>query len=673
MFKLTWKSWLVVLLAIGLMTGGLTVLLRAQGAVTVASWMDLVGGVLANGWTLYGLYRWREVPWVKRINTYVLTSACFGFFILLFSATGWMTGRNTAIYLYAAVLGFLLGIDVLRLLLRPGLPMLGVARTMIEEALRMGIALLFIVMLLGMLVLLPIALGSEDRVTYMVQRFLTYSTAAVFFVLGLMNVFVAAYSVSHEISTRQAHMTLTKPLSRGQYLLGKWLGIVLLNAVLLVVSGVAIYGFTMAIARNPALNDMDRYAVDREILTARFARTADPVGTTWDKMRDAVLIERQQMDPSTFGDAGEPFNRLPNDAQQQVIAETVSRFYTVDGGTSQDFLFTGLTEAAAAAERSLDAGRKFLQEQAGLTAAQAQQYVNYVVGRPNELTNEAIAKVTRDQFDELKRMLEREVIQLVISPDTAPEPEDMFVELSMRINGQPWPRTARPGDPDIRQKLVLESKNEIAIPSSMIKPDGTLILTLTAPKQRLDGTPQPYLQFNPKDKLIELYYRVGSFEGNLARAMTIIWIKLWFLAMFGLMAGSLLTFPVAAMASLIVFIAATFSGVISESLSDYASVRGAGSTWSLISGTVSSFFENLGRGDVYESFRILIRLIGESFMLMVPAFGQFPTAKLLSEGQVIEYGMVLSAVIRIGLLWTGVVGLSGLYLFSRKELARVTV
>ena len=56
-----------------------------------------------------------------------------------------------------------------------------------------------------------------------------------------------------EIATRQIHMTLTKPLGRVQYLLGKWLGIVLLNAVLLVVAGIATYGFTTAIASNPPM------------------------------------------------------------------------------------------------------------------------------------------------------------------------------------------------------------------------------------------------------------------------------------------------------------------------------------------------------------------------------------------------------------------------------------
>ena len=62
MFKLNWKTWLAVWLGLTLAGAGFYVLLAAQEAGLAASWVMTVFNVLSAGWTLFGLYRWREVP-----------------------------------------------------------------------------------------------------------------------------------------------------------------------------------------------------------------------------------------------------------------------------------------------------------------------------------------------------------------------------------------------------------------------------------------------------------------------------------------------------------------------------------------------------------------------------------------------------------------------------------
>lgn len=673
MFKLTWKSWLAVLLAIALVFGGLVAMINAQGQPTVAYWLGFVGAQFAAFWTFFGLIRWREVSWVKRVNTLVLATLGFGLLTLLFLAMDWEPGWTTTQYGYLAVLGFLVGINALRLILRPGHPVLGVARTMVEESLRMGIALIFIFATLAILVILPLIFGSEDRVTYMVQRFLTYSNMIVAVLIGMMTVLVAARTVSLEIATRQIHMTLTKPLGRVQFLLGKWLGIVLLNAVLLVVAGIATYGFTMAIARNPALNDIDRNAVDREVLTARLAKAPEPVDTTWERMYENVLNEKQLADPERYGTEGTSYAMLADDARQEVAAETLGRFYSIAGGQSQDYMVTGLGDAAKAAEDAVVEGVDLLIEEAGLTRDQAQAYVNAVIGRPSELSEQTISLVSADLLQRLQRILDREVIQLSLTPTTSPKPENLNSEVYLKINGQPWPTPPAPTAPPPRTRLVLEIPNELTVPAGLINNDGEMVLTITVPDTRNDGIEQQSMRFNYKDNIIEVFYRVGTFEGNLAKAMTIVWLKLAFLAMVGLMAGSLLSFPVAAMFSLIIFIAAAASGVINESLDSYAGVARSENAWQVITGTIAAFFSHLGTGDVYSAFKLALRLIGESFMLLIPSFGEFNTYKPLSEGHVIANGTVANAAFKIGLIWTGIVAVIGIFLFNRKEIARVQV
>ena len=673
MLKLTWKSWLAVLLGILLVFGGLSALISAQGQPKIAYWLGFAGMAIAALWSFFALVHWRDVPWVKRINTLVLATLGFGLLILLFLALDWEPGWTTALYCYLAVLGFLVGINLLRLILRPGHPVLGVARTMVEESLRMGVALIFIIAMLVLLPMLPLIFGSEDRVTYMVQRFLTYSNMIVAVLLGLMTVLLAARTVSLEIATRQIHMTLTKPLGRAQYLLGKWLGIILLNAVLLSVAGIATYGFTMAIAKNPALNALDRYAVDREVLTARLAKTPDPIDTTWQGMYANVLREKQLTDPTKFGDEGTSYAMLSAVARQEIAAETLGRFYSIDAGMSQDFLITGLGSAARAAERSVVEGQDLLMNEAGLTREQATEYVNAAIGRPNDLDMQAVQQVSTETRDKVMRILEREVIQLSLTPSTSPKPENLNSEVYLKVNGQPWPTPPAPTAPAPRTRLVNETPNELPVPAGLINNDGTMVLTITVPENREDGFEQESMRFNYKDNVIEVFYRVGSFEGNLFRALVIVWLKLAFLAMVGLMAGSLLSFPVAAMFSLIVLVAAAASGTINESLDSYASVARSDNTWEVITGTFSQFFSQLGAGDIYSAFKLCLRLIGEAFMLLIPSFGDFNTYQPLSDGHVISNGTVGNAAFKIGLIWTGVVAIIGLFLFNKKEIARVQV
>ena len=418
---------------------------------------------------------------------------------------------------------------------------------------------------------------------------------------------------------------------------------------------------------------MDRYAVDREVLTARLALTPDPNGVTWNEMFANVLREKQERDPEKFGAVGDPIGGLEESVRQEIVAEAVSGFYTVDGGLSQDFVFTGLSEAVRDAERAMARGRRLLQQEAGLSEAQAGEYVNYVVGRPNELTQASIEKVPMELFDRLKRVLEREVIQLVLTPDTQKDPDDKLVEILLRVNNQPWPRPPAPGVPPPPRRLVLETPNEIAIPASLIASDGSMVVTVEVPERRWDGVEQAFLQFNPKDAEVELFYRVGSFEGNLGKAMLIIWLKLGFFAMLGLAVGSLLSYPVAAMFGLVVFFAVFMGGYIDQSLSDYAGVAKSDGAWEVVTGTAARFLDNLKAGEVYDAFKMVVRLIGEAFMLLVPSFSQFGTGEPLSNGEAISTGLVGRAVLRIGLLWTGIVGLIGLYLFSRREIAKVTV
>lgn len=145
-----------------------------------------------------------------------------------------------------------------------------VARHMIAESMRMKIALVFLGIILLILPSMPFAI-SGDGVTLKsrVQSFLAYSLGSVGFLLSLLTVFLSAASLSNEIRGKQIFMIASKPIPRWQFFAGKWLGIVTLNAALLLLTGLTVWGFTIYLKTRPTTVPGDIEGLTSEVLSAR--------------------------------------------------------------------------------------------------------------------------------------------------------------------------------------------------------------------------------------------------------------------------------------------------------------------------------------------------------------------------------------------------------------------
>ncbi|MDP7346618.1 MAG: hypothetical protein QF735_00220, partial [Phycisphaeraceae bacterium] len=170
---------------------------------------------------------------------------------------------------WAMAAAFAVGLFLIRLLLTPRSPIIAVARTVIDEAVRMRIAVVFIVGVAIVVPVLPMMLDPKELLHYRVQTFLTWSITLLGWLLALMTIFVSCATICRDVSQSMVYTTLTKPLSRWGYLLGKWLGIGLLNVWLIAVSGIGVYTFTAVLERMPIRVDDNRERVKHEVLTAR--------------------------------------------------------------------------------------------------------------------------------------------------------------------------------------------------------------------------------------------------------------------------------------------------------------------------------------------------------------------------------------------------------------------
>jgi hypothetical protein len=144
-----------------------------------------------------------------------------------------------------------------------------VARNTILQALRMKIAAAFIVLLIILIPVMGLGVTGDGTIKGKLQSFVTYSLATVSLLLSLLTIIVATYSLADDIKQCRIYMVLTKPIRRYELLLGKLLGVILLDLLLLVPSSAIIYGITryIPVHNNATIQQME--TLDNEFFTAR--------------------------------------------------------------------------------------------------------------------------------------------------------------------------------------------------------------------------------------------------------------------------------------------------------------------------------------------------------------------------------------------------------------------
>lgn len=120
-----------------------------------------------------------------------------------------------------------------------------VAINTIKQALRMKIAISFTVILVVLLPVMAFSMTGDGTLKGRLQSFVSYGISLTALLLSTLTIVVACYSLTSDINQKQIYTVITKPIRRFQLLLGKILGIILLDCVLLVLFSAAIYAFAI--------------------------------------------------------------------------------------------------------------------------------------------------------------------------------------------------------------------------------------------------------------------------------------------------------------------------------------------------------------------------------------------------------------------------------------------
>lgn len=131
-----------------------------------------------------------------------------------------------------------------------------------------------VIMLIGLLALavigLPLTIKDNGTIAGRIQIILNYTLSTISVLLAIVSVWWGCAGISREVTDKQIHMILAKPVSRTQVWLGKWLGLVSINASLLLISSLGVYGLLMYKLRPQIHNQIENTEIQNEVLVSRY-------------------------------------------------------------------------------------------------------------------------------------------------------------------------------------------------------------------------------------------------------------------------------------------------------------------------------------------------------------------------------------------------------------------
>ena len=172
-----------------------------------------------------------------------------------------------------------------------------VATNTVKQALRLKIAAVFIILLLVLLPVMGVVMTGDGTVKGRLQTFVSYGLSLANLLLCLLTIVVSIYSLTSDFQHRQIYTVLTKPIRRCQFLLGKLLGVILLDAALLVLFSTLVYAITVYTPRLTGVDESESARLNDEFFTARVGLTPVEVDVTREVEETYKRLERNRQLP----------------------------------------------------------------------------------------------------------------------------------------------------------------------------------------------------------------------------------------------------------------------------------------------------------------------------------------------------------------------------------------
>jgi len=378
-----------------------------------------------------------------------------------------------------------------------------VARNLVIEVLRIRPLILLMVLFFSSITFgfgywLHTGLGTAD---HKVQTFISYSMSITAAFLAFLTIFFSIASVTRDIKYKQVFTVTTKPISRMGYLAGKFLGMAVLNLLLLSVVGTLIFGMVRVLAHYEPEQDPD----------PEWSR---------DRLEHLVLVARESVYPRQVGYDEDEFKLQVKEEVEKVIAREKENYYLQEPAEiekRQEIETKKWTDALTIRARSVMPGDEIVWHFSGLKPIQREN--SYVFIRYKQ--------------------------------ETYPNTPDMTILGNWWYGGQ---ENVLYTGKSFSLREESRVPHEFRLEVEAVSDEGDLYVAYENDLRNMPSIvifPLP----NPSREQIgiEALYLAGGFTGNFLRSLAAIYLRLLFLSILGISLGAWLSYPVAVLTGLVIF------------------------------------------------------------------------------------------------------------------------
>ncbi len=542
---------------------------------------------------------------------------------------------SSAEWLYI-VAGALVLVEIGLLMLVPGIR--AMALQTFAQCLRMKLALAFIVLFVLIMLIITSNITGDGTLSGQAKTFISYSVSAVGIVLSLLTVLLSAAVISEDVRNKQVYTVATKPVARWQYVVGRWLGVVLLAGAMLLPASAVIYGVsqyirTRNIIDHQPIQDVDRLALETEVFAARNQVPPESIDVKIDEIIRARFGQLKS-DPHAFQSALDSYKLQTNGDEEAALRKIVDEYRKQAMTPEEQAAPLGLSNLNSQnIGMLLQAISAFETENKvvfpaclnwrfkGIQTSGAQRSFEGAVKRrmdhPDTMTTDLQVSASTEALGLLMyqgpvrlNKLDARVMKIVEDPEgkdhyfwanvvnleqnkleLAEMKKDAVVSITIEpaIQVSYKGTVTNPGDYAMPVRGVWKAENPTTggIYAQWAEGPSGSAGTVTIPAKMVDQNGEMKLSFinctastvNMPRKDISVLYRVGGFEMNLLRASLLVLLQMMFLAGLGVLAGSFLSFQVAALMSFAVLPFSLARSFLTEAMGGPGVVQ---DTWQII-------------------------------------------------------------------------------------------
>jgi hypothetical protein len=203
-----------------------------------------------------------------------------------------------------------------------------------KAALRFRLFWVMVVLLIGSVVTLPLVIKDDGTARGFAQILLTYTLSVITTLLGFSTLWLSCGTLARDIEENQMQVVAVKPIARWQIWLGKWLGLVSLNAVLLAIAGGSV--FALMQWRSQRLSPNEQRILREEVLVARGSLKEPPRNIEAEAER--LFNERTKDMPVNPAAAAIIKKQLQEAAKVDVRRPGAFRQWKINSGLRKNFL-----------------------------------------------------------------------------------------------------------------------------------------------------------------------------------------------------------------------------------------------------------------------------------------------------------------------------------------------